>query len=228
MGERTLAVVGASGDVGSGIVRAAVASGWQVAAVARTASKLDALREEHGESVRPVAGSIADDATGAELAATLGAVDAIVVSVSAGFPLRPILDWPMDELNDLIAANVGAHLVAARHLLPLVRDGGDYLGIGGGMADLVIPRFVPISIAQSAQRQFYRGLVREAGKAPRVRIRELLVSAMVNGPSSRTLAQPEWITEDEIGAHVASLLAEPRGDQPGQPVLTLVSPRAAG
>ena len=226
MSERTLAVIGASGDVGTGIVRSAVARGWRVAAIARTRAKLDALVAEHGSVVRSVPGSIASEATGAELAEQLGPVDAVVVAVSADFPMRPVLDWPLDELNELIAANVGAHLVAAKELLPLVREGGDFLGIGGGMADLVIPRFVPISIAQSAQRQLYRGLVREAGKTPPVRIRELLVSAMVSGPSSREHAQPDWITEDEIGEHVADLLDEPRGQEPGQPVLKLVSPRA--
>lgn len=233
MTSRRLAVIGASGDVGSGIVRSAVRRGWDVTAVGRTAARLDELLAEHGPAVRPLVGSVADDEGGAALAAELGAVDAVVVTVSAPFELRPILEWSPGDLGDLLEANVGAHLVAARHLLPVVRAGGDFLGIGGGMADLVIPTFVPLSIVQSAQRQLYRGLVREAGRQPVVRIRELLVSAMVNGPSSRERAQPDWITEDEIGEHVADLLDVPRPQETAsaagrpEPVLTLTSPRAA-
>lgn len=227
MGEQTLALVGATGDVGTGILRATIRRGWNVVAVSRTAAKLATLQTEHGDAVRTVVGDIGDDAGGARLAAELGPVDAVVISVHAGYPLRPILEWPADELNALVAGNVGAHLVAARHLMPLVRDGGDFLGLGGGMADLVIPRYVPLAVAQAAQRQLYRGLIREARGDTRVRIRELLVAAMVNGPSTREQARPDWITEDEIGEHVADLLAEPAGvTEPGQSILTLVSPRA--
>ncbi|MFJ3779736.1 SDR family oxidoreductase [Streptomyces sp. NPDC090075] len=231
MGERTLALVGATGDVGTGILRATVRRGWSVVAVSRTPSRLAALRAEHGSAVRTLVSDIGDEAGGVRLAAQLGPVDAVVVSVHVGCPLRPVLDWPADELNALVAGNVGAHLVAARHLMPLVRDGGDFLGIGGGMADLVIPRYVPLAVAQAAQRQLYRGLIREARKEPRVRIRELLVAAMVNGPSTRQQARPDWITEDEIGERVAELLAEPGADtgaelDPGRSIQTLVSPRA--
>ncbi|MFC8097700.1 SDR family oxidoreductase [Streptomyces sp. NPDC057363] len=228
MGERTLALVGATGDVGTGVLRAAVRRGWNVVAVSRTPARLAAVQAEHGSAVRTIAGGIGDDAGGARLAAELGPVDAVVVSVHAGYPLRPILEWPADELNALVAGNVGAHLVAARHLMPLVRDGGDFLGLGGGMADLVIPRYVPLAVAQAAQRQLYRGLIREARGNPRVRIRELLVAAMVNGPSTRERARPDWITEDEIGEYVAGLLAEPSAPVGAEDsILTLVSPRAA-
>jgi len=230
--ERSLAVIGASGDVGSGIVRSAVRRGWQVTAVGRTGARLDELAVEHGAALRPLVGSVADDEGGEALAAVLGPIDAVVVAVSAGFPLRPILQWAPDDLSALLSANVGAHLVAARHLLPLVCAGGDCLRVGGGMADLVMPTFVPLSIVQAAQRQLYRGLVREAGREPAVRVRELLVSAMVDGPSSREQAQADWITEDEVGEHVADLLDDPYAPNgPGgarpDPVLTLTSPRAA-
>jgi NAD(P)-dependent dehydrogenase (short-subunit alcohol dehydrogenase family) len=227
MGEQTLALVGATGDVGTGVLRAMIGRGWTVVAVSRTPARLAAVQAEHGSAVRTIVGDISDDAGGARLAAELGPVDAVVVSVHAGYPLRQVLEWPADELNALVAGNVGAHLVAARHLMPLVRDGGDFLGIGGGMADLVIPRYVPLAIAQAAQRQLYRGLIREAGEDPRVRLRELLVAAMVNGPSTRERARPDWITEDEIGDHVAELLTEPgAATGPGRSILTLVSPRA--
>jgi NAD(P)-dependent dehydrogenase (short-subunit alcohol dehydrogenase family) len=225
MGDRTLAVVGATGDVGSGIVRAVLRRGWHVVAVARTAERLADLRAEHGDAVRTLVGSIAEEAAGAQLADALGPVDAVVVAVSAGYPLHPIRDWTAQELNSFVGANIGPHLVAARHLLPIVRRGGDFLGIGGGMADLVLPKYVPLAISEAGRRQLYRGLVREDCGRSGVRIRELLIRAMVDGPSTRDRARPDWITDDEIGEHVADLLDEPviAGDQS---ILTLASPRA--
>jgi NADP-dependent 3-hydroxy acid dehydrogenase YdfG len=229
MADRTLALIGATGDVGTGILRVAVRRGWDVLAVARTAERLAELLAEHGAAVRTIVGSVADETAGAQLAAELGPVDAVVVAVNAGYPLRPILDWSAEDLNALVAANIGAHLVAARHLLPLVRKGGDFLGIGGGMADLVIPHYVPFAISQAGQRQLYRGLIREDRGTSGVRIRELLVRAMVNGPSTRDRARSDWITEDEIGEHVAELLDEAAtADERAEKILTLMSPRVAG
>jgi hypothetical protein len=73
----------------------------------------------------------------------------------------------------------------------------------------VLPKGVPLAVAQAAQRQLYRGLVRENWRSPRVRVRELLVRSMVNGPSTRAEARPEWLTDREIGEHIADLLDEP-------------------
>jgi NAD(P)-dependent dehydrogenase (short-subunit alcohol dehydrogenase family) len=225
MQSRALAVIGASGDVGNGIVRSAVHRGWNVTAVSRTAARLGTLAREHGESLRTVVGDIGSDKAGAELAAQLGPVDAIVVSISPPFTPRDILEWSADELNAFVAGNVGAHLVAARHLLPLVRAGGEYLGIGGGMADLVIPRYIPMAIVQAAQRQLYRGIIREARGGLPVRIRELLVAAFVNGPATREIARPDWITDDEIGDYVLDLFGQPVDSDPAEQILLLRSPR---
>jgi hypothetical protein len=81
-----------------------------------------------------------------------------------------------------------------------------------------------LAIAQAAQRQLYRGLIRESRRTARVRIRELLVRAMVSGPSNRDQAKPDWITEDEIGEHVLDLLGQPTITD-GESILILESPR---
>jgi putative NADH-flavin reductase len=88
MERRTLAVIGASGDVGSGIVRSAIRRGWDVTAVSRTAARLDSLAQEHGDSLRTVIGDIGADTAGAELAARLEPMDAVVVSISPPFSPR--------------------------------------------------------------------------------------------------------------------------------------------
>ncbi|SKB06197.1 SDR family NAD(P)-dependent oxidoreductase [Aeromicrobium choanae] len=226
MDNRVLAILGASGDVGGGIVRSAVERGWSVTAVGRSAERLQPLVDEHGTQVRLVVGDVGTDASAAELARALGPLDAAVVTVSPRYETREVLEWPVEEFNAFVAGNVGAHLAAARHVMPLVRDGGDFLGIGGGMADVVIPRFIPLATAQAAQRQLYRGLIREGRGAARVRIRELLVASFVAGVSNRAQMRPEWITDDEIGEHVLGLLEQPAGqDDPDEAISVLRSPR---
>lgn len=224
--QRALAVIGAAGDIGSGVVRSAVTRGWAVTGVGRRASALDALTREHGSGLRAVVGDLSSDDGAEELARAVGPVDAIVVAISPAFTPRPIADWSVTELNDFVAGNLGAHLAAARHLLPLVRDGGDYLGIGGGMADMVIPRYVAMAVVQAAQRQLYRGLVREGSATTSARVRELIVAALVDGPSSRAAARPDWITDDEVGDHVIDLLDEAVAlTSSSQTIVTLRSPR---
>ncbi len=232
MSKGRLVLVGATGDVGVGVVAATVARGWDVVAVARGAQRLNALGEQYDSQVSTIVGTIADEDSCARLAAEIGEVDAVVLSIHPSYPHRPILEWPVDEFNATLTGNVGAHLAAARHLMPIVRDGGDYLGLGGGMADLVVPKWVPLAVAQAAQRQLYRGLVRENWRNARVRVRELLVRSIVNGPSTRAQARPEWLTDREIGEHVADLLDEPTPTSaPTAPpeessfILEMVSPR---
>lgn len=223
---RTVAVIGASGDVGMGVVRMALARQWGVVAIARSAERLAALAAGSAGAIRVLPGSVADDDSAGRLAAALGPVDAVVVCISAPFPLRRLADWPVSDLVALFAENVGAHHAAMRHLLPLVRPGGTFLGVGGGTADVVLPKMAPISVVQAGQRMLYRGLAKEASRdqmTASVRVLELLVSAMVDGASTRSVAGPDWITDDEVGAAVCDLLD---GDERG-PIVTLTSPRAA-
>src|SRR5947209_3820765 len=117
---RTVAVVGASGDVGTGITRAASGRGWDVVAIARSADRLAALEAQTAGPVRVLPGSVADDEAAARVADELGPVDAVVVSISAPLPRRRLAEWPTSDLVAVFAGNVGAHHAALRHLLPLV------------------------------------------------------------------------------------------------------------
>jgi len=52
-------------------------------------------------------------------------------------------------------------------------------------------------------------------------VRELIINSMVNGPGKRSVARPEWLTDDDVGAHVCAILADPSAF-PG-PILQLRS-----
>lgn len=229
MSKRTVLVIGATGDVGQGIVRAALAAGWTVVAAGRSLARLDALFAQGREGRLHTCEGTLESEAGAEAlwagaVALAGSIDAVVVSVNAASRLAPLAQWTAPQLGDLLAANLLTHFNAAKVMLPRLPEAGAYIGIGGGTADFIIPTNAAVSIAQAGLRMMYRGFARErkGGAA----LRELMIVSMVNGPSKRERAQPDWVTDDEVGRHVCAILAAP--DRFPGPILQLRSRDQAG
>jgi NAD(P)-dependent dehydrogenase (short-subunit alcohol dehydrogenase family) len=217
--DKTILVVGAAGDVGQGIVAAARTCGWRVVAVGRSADKLTRFDDDPG--IAAIVGDISTEA-GAEAiwagaTSSFGPIDAAIVAVNAPNEIRPLAAWRPDELSALFASNVVSHFIAAQIFIPRLPVDGVFLGIGGGTADFIIPKMAPLSVMQAAQRMLYRGLAREQREGPA--IRELIIVSMVNGQSKRDRAQPDWVTDIEVGQHVCAIIADPERF-PG-PVLNL-------
>jgi NAD(P)-dependent dehydrogenase (short-subunit alcohol dehydrogenase family) len=137
---------------------------------------------------------------------------------------RPQRDSTAHRLSALFASNVVSHFIAAQIFIPRLPADGVFLGIGGGTADFIIPKMAPLSVMQAAQRMLYRGLAREQRQG--AAIRELIIVSMVNGQSKRDRAQPDWVTDIEVGQHVCAILADP-SRFPG-PVLNLESREQVG
>lgn len=216
----TVLIVGAAGDVGQGIVRAARAEGRTVIAAGRDAGRLERLYDT-SSGVHRCVGDLGSEAGALALwhtaTALAGPIDAVVLSVNAPNRVDRLAQWSSNELAALLAANLLTHFNAARTMLPLLPPQGMLLGIGGGTADIVLPGLAPLSIVQGGLRMLYRGLAREQRDGPHVR--ELIVASMVNGASKRDAARPEWLTDDEIGRHVCAILTDP-ASFPG-PILRL-------
>ena len=219
-----LLVVGATGDVGQGVVSAALETGRKVVAAGRRAERLARLSASHpGETFAAVVGDVATEAGAQTLwdqaAAVYGGVDAVVVAVNAPNRLSPLADWTAEDLSAVIASNLLTHFIAAKTFLPRLPAQGVLLGVGGGTADFVIPKLAYLSMTLAAQRMMYRGFARE--RKGGAEIRELMVISMVNGESKRDRAEPDWLTDVEVGRHVCAILDAP-GAFPG-PILQLKS-----
>lgn len=217
-----IVVIGATGDVGRGIVAEALAREWTVIAVARNRDRLQALSNAlgAGESLAVTVGSVADEAAAAELLTdpAVAAADAVVTTVNVPSARRALLDRGSTEIRDVLAANLIPHFAAAKTFLPALPSGSVYLAIGGGMADHVFTGSGPISMVQAAQRMMFRALAKENPNHA-VHLRELIVASLVNGESNRATADPKWLTDREIGHRVCEIIADPH-DFPG-PVLTM-------
>jgi NAD(P)-dependent dehydrogenase (short-subunit alcohol dehydrogenase family) len=229
MDKGTLLVVGASGDVGRGIVQAALQSGRNVIAAGREAAKLATLDSQEGAGrLARITGDIASEG-GAERLWTaardaFGGVTDVVVSVNAPNCVRPLLDLTSNELGELFAGNVLTHFVAARTFLRRLPATGMLIGIGGGTADFIFPKMAPVSMGQAALRMLYRGLAKERQSG--AQLRELMIVSMVAGQSNRDTAQPDWVTDLDVGRHVCAILDQP--DRFPKPVLRLLSRKQVG
>jgi len=221
-----LLVIGASGDVGQGVVQKALGKGWTVAAAGRTEEKLLALDKRLGspKNLRLVPGDIGDESGATALLekakASLGTIDAVVVAVNAPNTAKPLLDWTIPEFIKLLRDNLVSHFIAAKTFIPHLADGGIFIAIGGGTADFVIAGMGHLSIVQAAERMMIRALAKEhRGKT--THLRELMIISMVNGASTRQQAAADWLTDTEIGEHITSIIARP-AEFPG-PILSLKS-----
>ena len=135
---RTLFITGASSGIGAATARAAVAAGWNVALMARSADRLAALAEELGDGALALPGDVTDlGAQQTAVAATVarfGALDAAFANAGRG------LDTPGTEAGDpeewrrLVDLNVMGVLYTARAALPELRKTKGHLVLTGSAA----------------------------------------------------------------------------------------------
>jgi NAD(P)-dependent dehydrogenase (short-subunit alcohol dehydrogenase family) len=149
--QRNVVVIGASGVVGSGIVRKYLDAGATVVGVSRSASKLEGLRQQMKiggtEPFLPVVGDFKDEASAAEAKRAVG--EALggkpidhVVSVQ-GFVnfAKPPTTTPLAELRGALDDGLFNNLLAAQALLPDLkgREGSSFTLVSGGLAHIPPP-----------------------------------------------------------------------------------------
>lgn len=207
--QRAIVVLGATGTVGRGVVRAALGRGRPVVAVARDRAALALLAQAHpAGDLAIVAGSVVDDAGSALLARDLrglGRPLGGVVAAIAGPPARGrLLDQTASILCECIASDVVAHLAAARALLPLLSQspGGAYVLVGGPGSTAPWAGYGHRSVAAASLRMLVRVLHDEA-RPLGVRVQLLSVDRPVARDGN---ASPRWPTADAIGLRALALL----------------------
>lgn len=222
---RVVVVLGATGIVGRGVVRAVLGAGQPVVAVARDRSGLEALARAHpGADLVTLPGTVADDAGGARLARDLRELDRPlggVVAAIAGPPVRGrLLDQPASTLCGCVAAEVVAHLAAARALLPLLphASGAAYVLVGGPGSTNPWSGYGHRSVVAASLRMLARILHDEA-RPLGVRVQLLSVDTPVARDRN---AGPQWPTADAIGQRALALLAAPSAPRWLQDARTLL------
>ena len=206
-------VLGATGTIGSAVVRAAVEAEWPVVAVARDPQALEDLQRRHPQArLRTVVGSVADDAAAAELLSELRRLDrpfaGVVAALGTGDERGRLIDQPAERLSETFDDAVIPHLVAARHLLPWLAESGrncGYVLVGGPGGRNPWAGYGHRSIAASAVRMLSRVLHAEA-LAYSVRLQLLEVESPVRTDANEKHACKQWPCVDNIGRKALALL----------------------
>ena len=215
---RNVLVAGGAGGVGEGIVRALLASvpDVRVIATSRSADRLAMLESRLGAyaDVNRLIGIVGDaghslgaDAIRDRIRAEVGQLDIAIPSLGGWWEGGALLDVDLATWDAVMLEMLDIHFVFARTFVPELqrRPGGWYLAIGGGAAFFPVPNASIVSIAAAAQLMMTRALAAE-NKRGDVRITELVVNGPVRTRDSETMAQPDWITAEDVGTVVADLV----------------------
>lgn len=210
---RRVLVLGGTGGVGEGPVRAFLAAGAEVVVPSRSAEKARRFEELVGA---PAPGRlttlVAEAATFDEaeaLAARLeregGPIDHVVASIGGWWAGKPI--WEIDEADwrrafvDLATA----HVAAIRAWLPRLTPRGSYSLVLGGSATTPVPGSGIVSMEQAALLMMRAVLGEELQGQRRV-------YALVLGPvmtRQRHSGRPDWITAREVGDVTVAIATSP-------------------
>ncbi len=133
---RTALITGASRGLGLALARALAEGGWNLILDARGAPALQAVQQELERSTRVVAlpGGVSDPlhrAALAEAAAAVGGLDALVNNASTlgASPLPPLLQYPLEALEEVYRVNTLAPLALIQALWPQLKPGAKVINI---------------------------------------------------------------------------------------------------
>ncbi len=208
-------VLGAGGELGRAIVGALLAQGRPVIAVDADPEALGSLQsptDDVPELVR-VVGHTGTETAGAALANAVRLLrrppGAVVALIGGSYLPGRLLDHPVERLRRKLDEDLFPHLVAARHLVPLLAESGtpaNYLLLGGPAADSPWAGYGHLSVSQAALRMLARSLREETAGTP-VRVQQLSVCQPVRTADKCDCAGVDWPLPVEIGLQVAELVA---------------------
>ncbi|MBK5925691.1 SDR family oxidoreductase [Rhodovulum sulfidophilum] len=135
---RTLFITGASSGIGAATARAAVARGWSVGLMARSADKLDALATELGAAALALPGDATDPAAQEEAVARtvehFGALHAAFANAGRGLERPGTEAGDPEDWRGMVDLNVMGVLFTARAALPHLRRTKGHLVLTGSAA----------------------------------------------------------------------------------------------
>jgi 3-oxoacyl-[acyl-carrier protein] reductase len=164
-------VTGGSRGIGAAVVERLADEGADVALTyvrhGEHAARVAERVRSRGRRALPLAADGADaDATAAAVERTaeeLGRIDILVASAGV-YPVGPVEDVTLEELDHTLALHVRGVFVAAQAAVRRMDDGGRVIAIGSSFADRVpIPGVALYAMSKAALGGLVRGLARDLG-----------------------------------------------------------------
>ena len=137
--DKVVIVSGGGTGIGRAAVEAVLAEGGSVVVTGRREAPLKALRDEHPDAVRYVAGDIAAPGVAKRVVdhavAEFGGVDVVINNAGIGL-LGPLVEASDEAIDLTLGVNVKGVLVLTREALPqLQKRGGAVVNISSTVAD---------------------------------------------------------------------------------------------
>jgi NAD(P)-dependent dehydrogenase (short-subunit alcohol dehydrogenase family) len=225
---KNIIVTGATGDLGAAITRRLISQGSKVLAVAPNDAGLSRLAGEvSGRGVLETFVADVSDAAQVLGYATRafelwGQVDGFVNNAGIQTPVRPIVEFPEEEFDRVMAVNVRGVFLGMKYVLPRMRDGGSVVNMssalglvgGAGIVAYVASKHAIIGMTKTAAiEQGARGIrVNAAAPGPIAGRMTFKLADEVFAGSNKTFAETVPLgrhgTPEDVAGLVSFLLSD--------------------
>ena len=182
---KTIVVTGGGSGIGRAAAKRFVDEGAFVYIFGRRQDALDKVAAELGDSVRAVAGSVADPADLDRLydavKAERGTVDVVFANAGTG-AFAPLGEIPAEQYDAIFDVNVKGLLFTVQKALPLMKAGGSIILTGSSTGEMGTPSFSVYSATKAAVRNFARSWAQD------LRGTGIRVNVLSPGPTMTELA----------------------------------------
>lgn len=204
LSDHRVVIVGGTGAVGEGIVRAWLKTGAHVVIPSRTESKAERFRQVLSDLAQPdkldfftgdYTGFEEAQSTAEHIVSQYGPVTDVVASIGGWWQGKKLWEISKDEWQRYFIDMTTTHTATARAWLPRLPQTGSYQLILGGSAVEPISGASIINMQQAALLMMRRVLSAESGNQPRV------VSQILGPVITRMRRQydPDWVSNHEVG-----------------------------
>jgi len=136
----TAVVTGASSGIGAATARRLISEGYDVWAAARRRDRLDALRDELGDALRPLSLDVTSAESVAALSAEVGgSLNVLVNNAGGAFGMETVAEADPADWRAMFEVNVIGALQVTQALLPaLVASGQGHIVVMGSTAGRIV------------------------------------------------------------------------------------------
>ncbi len=157
---RKVLVTGATSGIGRACVEVFLKAGWEAWACGRRSDRLEAMQEEHGDSLHTFVLDVRDAHATERTLAEVPVVDVLVSNAGLSLGLGPLWEGSLEDWNAMLDTNVKGLLHVTRFLLPrmIERGSGHVIHLGSVAGHEAYPNGVVYCASKHAVTALTRGL----------------------------------------------------------------------